>query len=102
MTFRLGRTRRPTRTPPSFSTRSRAERHAHVITIDYDDQSFVPSRVADELGTRFRFTNNDHGLPLDVEDAEGHVAHLEYDAAGNVITRRDWLGRTTRATYDED
>ena len=36
-----------------------------------------------------------------MEDAAGKRAYLEYDAAGDVTGRTDWLGRITRATYDE-
>jgi RHS repeat-associated protein len=77
------------------------DRLGNVTTIDYDPDLHVPARIFDAVGTRFRFTNNDHGLPVDIEDAAGNVAHLEYDAAGNVTTRTDWLGRTTQAHYDE-
>jgi RHS repeat-associated protein len=77
------------------------DRSGHVTSIDYDDQALAPTRFADKLGTRLKFTNSDQGQPLTVEDAEGHLAHLDYDVAGNVITRKDWLGRTTHATYDE-
>ena len=76
------------------------DRLGHVTTIDYDDRH-VPKRFADELGTRFSFTNSEQGLPLTVDDAAGKRAFLEYNAAGDVTGRTDWLGRTTRATYDE-
>jgi len=76
------------------------DRLGHVSTIEYDNRG-VQSRVADEIGTRFKVTNSDQGLPLTVEDAAGHRLFLEYDAAGNLTKRTDYLGRVTTATYDE-
>src|SRR4029077_1231907 len=76
------------------------DRLHHRTTIDYDDNGSL-SGFADSDGTRLKFTNGDQGLPATVEDAEGNVARLEHDAAGNVTKRTDWLGRGTGATYDE-
>jgi RHS repeat-associated protein len=72
----------------------------HKTTIEYDKRG-VPMRFADELGTRFKFINSEQGLPIAIDDAAEKRAYIEYDAAGNVTARTDWLGRTTRATYDE-
>jgi RHS repeat-associated protein len=92
-----------------------------TVTLDYDNQNRITaitdrlnqtttferdqggklSRVAHADGTRLKYTNSELGLPLTIEDAEGRIARLEYDAAGNVTKKTDWLGRVTGATYDE-
>ena len=76
------------------------DRVTHRTTFEYDSNETI-SRVADEDGTRFKFTNSEQGVPLVAEDAEGHLVHFAYDAAGNETARTDRLGRVTRATYDE-
>jgi RHS repeat-associated protein len=72
---------------------------ARPIRNEYDSEGRLIAHI-DSLGNRVEYTHNTGARQEIIEDREGGITVLNYDAAGNVINKTDPLGGVTLYTYD--
>jgi RHS repeat-associated protein len=70
----------------------------HKLVYDVEARRTV---VTNSLGYATTYLGNENGLVVEVQDARGGVALIEYNEYNEFLSETDPLGFTTRHTYDE-
>lgn len=94
MTFSYDETSEPGKLISTVKNRNGETR---VVTVE---QNYNPLTIEDELGNIIETnTYYDDGNLESKTDAYGKTTYYTYDSRGNILTQKDWLGRTTTMTY---